>query len=254
MNKQGKNQIEYVHYTWNPLAGCFYGCQWTMPDGGQTICYAKATAEGVAAPAYPHGFEHAYHRPKKITEPLLTKKPSRIFVNSMGDLMGGWNSREQIIEVLDICEQADQHQFLVLTKNPRRLPEFRYPANVWVGLSMPPSRMNHTTLTGEQQVAMLTRGLDYLGQTDAKVKWLSAEPLSWNIAGLVETAPINWLVIGAASNGLDIYPPERAWVDQLHEVCDNRYTPIPVFHKGNVRAVVDKVREDYPCLQNLLIS
>ena len=44
--------------TWNPVAGCQHACRWNMPDGKIAECYAETTAEGVAAPSYPHGFEH----------------------------------------------------------------------------------------------------------------------------------------------------------------------------------------------------
>jgi protein gp37 len=77
-------------YTWNPIAGCFHGCTWQMPDGSVTECYAKTVAERIASPAYPEGFEHHYWRPHTLDEPPKVKEPSGIFVGSMADLFGHW--------------------------------------------------------------------------------------------------------------------------------------------------------------------
>ena len=40
-------------YTWNSLAGCLHGCEWTMPDGQVAECYAKTVAERVRAQCVP---------------------------------------------------------------------------------------------------------------------------------------------------------------------------------------------------------
>lgn len=252
MNRQGKNGIEWADYTLNLLPGCHYGCQWDMPDGSTAICYAKATAEGVAAPAYPDGFAHAYWKPERLYEPLKVKKPARIFLNSMGDMFGHWVRDEQIHVVLNMCRQASWHTFLVLTKNPKRLPKFSYPPNVHVGMSVPPTRKakdNGTvvTMTDQQRHTWLAKGLEALSRVEATVRWLSAEPLAWDVAPLVEGADLEWLVVGAASNGDTYYQPDPAWVSGLLAVADHQ--AIPVFFKGNL--VWPDWREEYPNVKPL---
>ncbi len=104
MNKQEKRKngvvvgrgIEWTNYTHNPVQGCFHACQWRMPDGAIANCYAEDVADKVAQSAYPHGFEHHYFNPDKLTEPMRIKTPSRVFVGSMADNLGHWVPDEQV--------------------------------------------------------------------------------------------------------------------------------------------------------------
>lgn len=124
MSKQKRNGgrgIEWTDYTWNPVAGCKFGCAWEMPDGQRAQCYAKSVAEGLARAAYPGGFEKVYWRPNILDQPLRLNEPSKIFLDSMSDLMGAWVSDERIRAVFDVCRRAYWHDFQLLTKNPARL-------------------------------------------------------------------------------------------------------------------------------------
>lgn len=235
MNKQKSatgSGIEWTDYTWNPVKGCKHRCRWQMPDGTTAICYAEAVAEGIASPAYPMGFEHHYWNPSILDEPAKLKTPARIFLDSMSDLMGAWVPDDQIQAVLDACSRAHWHDFQLLTKNAPRLAMFDYPPNVWVGVSAPPSQMFGKPLTANQQQRMVTRQLEVLGEVNARVRWMSIEPLSFDIAPLLVNAPLEWAVIGAATNGRRTYQPEAAWVQRLLDVLDGQQTP--VFFKGNL--------------------
>lgn len=261
MNKQFKivngrkvnSKIEWTDYTWNPIGGCLHGCQWAMPDGATAVCYAKTVAERVAQQAYPDGFEHHYWRPDRLVEPLNMPKPARIFVDSMSDLMGHWVPDEQIEAVLDVCRRADHHTFQLLTKNPPRLTKFKFPPNVWVGISAPPSQLMGKPLSLYQQQRWLIKGLSALSHVDVPVRWMSIEPLSWNISmdlhdfGWVGSKPIlQWAVIGAATNGKTVYQPEPHWVDETVGELDAMHAP--VFFKGNLAGNegADPWREDFP--------
>ena len=247
MNKQSKKGIEWTNYTWNPVGGCLHGCMWNMPDGTIAECYAKSVAEKVAATAYPNGFEYHYWNPSRLEEPLKAKKPSRIFLDSMSDLMGHWVSDEQIEQVLDICRQASWHTFQLLTKNAPRLLRFSFPDNVWVGVSAPPSIMFGKTLTQHQQERMVIQQLKTFRETEASTKWMSIEPLSFDIAPLLTSCELNWAVIGAASNGAKTYQPKREWVENLLQVLDAQ--SIPVFFKGNLEWA--EHRAEFPTYQVL---
>jgi protein gp37 len=196
-------------YTWNPVGGCKHGCEWDMPDGSKAVCYAKTIAERVALGAYPHGFEHHYWNAERLNEPLKAKKSAGIFMDSMSDLMGHWVDEKQIRRVLDVCKSADWHVFQMLTKNAPRLLKFVFPENVWVGVSSPPDVMFGKRLSRGQQAQMLKRSLDVLQQVNVPVRWMSFEPLSWDVSTVVANSPnvLNWAVIGAASNGRNEYPP-----------------------------------------------
>lgn len=252
MNKQhkgeGRRGIEWTDYTWNPVGGCKHGCRWVMPDGSKAICYAEAVAEGVARAAYPDGFTAHYWTPERLDEPGKLQTPARIFLDSMSDLMGHWIPAEQIEAVLEVCRNTPQHTFQLLTKNAARLLQFQFPANVWVGVSMSPTEMNGRRLEFHQQEAYMRRALDVLGNIDAPVRWMSFEPLSWDVSEIVarySESNLVWAVIGAASNGAKLYQPERRWVVNLHRVLDVR--GVAVFHKGNLEW--EPRREEFPVVQ-----
>lgn len=246
MNKQTKSErkrgIEWTDYTWNPVGGCQHGCRWEMPDGTIAECYAETVAERVAQASYPFGFEHHYWRPEVLAEPLKLSKPARIFLDSMSDLMGHWIPDEQVEQVLDVCREAHWHTFQLLTKNAPRLREFEFPDNVWVGVSAPPSIMFGKRLSLSQQIRMLNRMLDTLYYVNVPVRWMSIEPLSFDIAQYLVGSNLQWAVIGAATNGRIAYQPKREWVENVLEVLDVQGTK--VFFKGNL--IWDEWREEFP--------
>lgn len=249
MNKQGPNGIEWTDRTWNPVGGCKHACRWQMPDGQIARCYAENIAEGVARAAYPHGFEHHYWNPDRLDAPAKLKTPSRIFLDSMSDLMGAWVPDEQIQAVLDVCHDNRQHQFQLLTKNAPRLSRFTFPANVWVGISSPPDFMMGKRLSIRQQEAMLHKSLTILEKIGSPVRWMSFEPLSWDVSAIVEEHPkaLNWAVIGAASNGRQQFPPDE--IDLRKLLLELDINEVPVFFKGNLRSLpyADRNwREDMP--------
>lgn len=116
-------------------------------------------------------FEPAFH-PDRLSQPAKAKKPSKIFVCSMADLLGDWVPREQIEQVINAGPvRAPWHTYQFLTKNPKRLKDFIWPSNCWVG----------TTITNQ---ADADERLPWLLQVDAPVLFVSHEPLlsSINVA------------------------------------------------------------------------
>jgi len=251
MNKQNKGKgrrgIEWTDYTWNPVGGCQHLCRWKMPDGTVAECYAEVIAERVAQAAYPQGFGHHYWRPEVLEEPLKIKKPTRIFLDSMSDLMGHWVPAEEIEQVLAICRKASWHDFQLLTKNAQRLKEFDFPSNVWVGVSAPPTSMFGKNLTFSQQQRMVEVMMTNLRDLPAPIKWMSIEPLSFDIAPLLVGSPLQWAVIGAATNGVKNYQPKPEWIANVLEVLDKQGTRI--FFKGNLKWN-NEWREDFPITKN----
>lgn len=256
MNRQVKRRngqvvsrgIEWTDYTWNPIGGCFHNCRWEMPDGSVADCYAKDTAEGIASAAYPHGFEHHYFHLDRLTEPLSVKKPSKIFLDSMSDLMGHWVPDNEIALVFNAIDNAHWHTFQLLTKNPKRLLAFRnshsLPRNLWIGASMPPDWMWTSRVPMRTQGTMLHKALDTLAQLHNNVTWMSFEPLSWDVSDIVDQYPftLDWAVIGAATNGRQAYQPDPQHVESLIDVLD--YQSVPVFFKGNLEW--EPRREEWP--------
>ena len=127
--KMNKTKIEWCDSTWNPVTGCLHGCEY---------CYARKIANrfGKVDPLvkdefkkiekaqcfvkpdnpYPYLFKPTYHR-YRLEEPSKKTKGQNIFVCSMADLFGNWVSQEWINEIFTACNDAQQHNYLFLTKN-----------------------------------------------------------------------------------------------------------------------------------------
>lgn len=254
MNKQYKSPdqrgIEWTDFTLNAVGGCDHECVWELEDGSTTICYAKAVANKMRSPSFfEHGFNHHYWHEDRLKEPEKVKEPARIFIDSMSDLMGIHVPTEHVQKVLDMCERNARHTFQLLTKNAPRLKQFHFPDNVWVGVSMPPTSMYGKVMTPDQQRRMFKTGLDVLDAIRAKVKWMSFEPLSWDVAEVMRTyshVPLQWAVIGAATNGRRVYQPNPEHVKALIDVLDAQ--KVAVFFKGNLKGNTGYTqwREEFP--------
>jgi protein gp37 len=219
-----------------------------MPDGKIAVCYAEEVAEKWRG-GYPDGFASHYWRPHMLKEPGKLKEPSRIFMDSMSDLMGHWVPADQIETVFETVRSLPQHQFQMLTKNPRRIREFDFPENVWVGASSPPDFMFGKELNRRQQIAMMDRTLKCLAEKQ-NVRWMSIEPLSWDVSGVLDdNQPLDWVVIGAATHGRTVYQVDPDILTKCLEVLDAQH--VPVFFKGNIwgNPAITRWREYFPGFQ-----
>lgn len=245
LNPQTENDISYATHTWNLFDGCKHDCRWQMSDQTTAYCYAKAIAERFRSPKFfPNGFETHYFNAERLDDPLRLKKEARIFATSMADWMGVWVPREQVLKGIDVMRRAHWHQFLMLTKNAPRLLQFEWPRNVWIGVSAPPSQMNGKALDLDQQKRMVAKQLEVLAQIKVPVRWMSIEPLSFDIADLIKGAPLEWAVIGAASKGRRTYQPRAEWVYKLLDVLDTNGTK--VFFKNELKWPASQWRSEYP--------
>ncbi len=254
LNKQEKHKkgqligrgIQWTDATWNPIKGCFHGCEWEMQDGSIAECYAKTVAEKFTA-AYPEGFENYYFKPQILMDPKKVKGPLKIFAGSMTDLLGHWIEEDDIERVLEVMKEEERHTFQILTKNPTRLKKFFYPDNVWLGASSPPDFMWSNKLSHHQKEQMLHKTLLELSQFNL-TRWMSIEPLSWDISYMMsQYPPLDWAVIGAATNGPKVYQPDPEHVSALLEVFDSQ--KVPVFFKGNLwgnEGIGSEWREYFP--------
>ena len=75
--------------------------------------------------------------------------------------------------------------------------------------------------------------------------WFDVEPVfeEWLASG--EELPFEWVIIGAASNGRQIFQPKTEWTISVLELLENH--EVPVFFKGNMdRAYWSNWREEFP--------
>jgi protein gp37 len=255
--------IEWCDRTVGTFGGCMHECQWEMPDGTVAKCYAKELAEsGVAKAAYPHGFEHHYFRPNGLKDLVSGREPELIFVDSMSDAFAANVPEDQVRLFLNTMRKAPHHTYQSLTKAAPQILKYLddLPPNLWVGVSSPPDWFMGKRLSQAQQHSMLARSLDVLYQVKEKtsnIVWMSAEPVSWDLTTVIgEGHPLDWIVIGAASDGRRYFQPAAVHIRNLLGAMDA--TATPVFYKGNIKPLfksnnlgspaLNRWREDFPAL------
>jgi protein gp37 len=196
-------KIEWTDVTWNPIRGC------TKISPGCKHCYAERFAErfrGVPGHPFEQGFDLRLVT-EKLDEPLRVKKPQRIFVNSMSDLFHEEVPVEYIRQVFDVMNQANWHQYQVLTKRAERLENLNgvinWAPNIWMGVSVENSDY--------------VWRIDHLRRTNAHVKFLSIEPLLGPIRRL-KLHGINWVIVGGES-GPGARPMDKEWVIDIRDQC-----------------------------------
>src|ERR1700716_622101 len=120
--------IEWTDATWNPVTGC------DKISPGCKHCYAERMAKRLKAarnPNYKTGFELTL-QPQMLTRPLEWKKPKNIFVNSMSDLFHDDVPLDYIQQVFDVMNEANWHQYQILTKRAERVHEIEPPPEMGV--------------------------------------------------------------------------------------------------------------------------
>jgi protein gp37 len=151
--------IEWTDRTWNPTTGC------DKVSPGCTHCYAEALTKRFHT-NFPNGFDLTLHR-NRLEEPKRWKKPSRIFVNSMSDLFHEEVPIDFLKEVFEVMRETPWHIYQILTKRDKRLvelaPQLEWSDNIWMGVSVENQNYVHR--------------VDSLRQVDAKLRFLSCEPL-----------------------------------------------------------------------------
>ena len=221
-NRQTNDSIEWARHSWNPVTGCEYDCSY---------CYAR----DIAARFFPQKFKPSF-LPGRLLAPQNAKQSvfsddigyKNVFLCSMADLFGKWIPNEWINAILDQCEIASQWNFIVLTKNPRRLADFDFPGNVWVG----------TTVDTQARVAAAEKAFE---NVHAVVKFVSCEPmmerLTFNRLDL-----FHWVIIGGASSSTQTpeFHPPREWVNHLEAQAAE--AGCMIYEKTNL---LDRIRE-YP--------
>jgi protein gp37 len=195
--------IEWTDATWNPVTGC------DKISPGCKHCYAERLAHRLQAMGnknYRNGFELTL-QPHMLQHPVSWKSPKRIFVNSMSDLFHDKVPFEYIKRVFGVMNQADWHQYQILTKRAERLEELSnrldWSPHIWMGVSV-------------ESEKYLSR-IDHLRRTQAHVKFLSIEPLLGPL-GRIDLRGVDWVIVGGES-GPGARTMESSWVESVRDQC-----------------------------------
>lgn len=201
-----QSSIEWTEMTWNPTTGC------NKISAGCKYCYAEVMTrrlEAMGIEKYKDGFAVRTHE-DALNTPYEWKKPKVVFVNSMSDLFHKDVPFEFIEKVFTVMNNTPQHTYQVLTKRAERLYELHHKLNwtnnIWMGVSVEDSRV--------------VERIDYLRDTDAKVKFLSCEPLIGALPNLNLTN-IDWVIVGGES-GRKARPMKESWVWDIKQQCDEQ--------------------------------
>ena len=216
-----KTKIEWCDYTVNPIKGyCPMACSY---------CYARRLYDRF-------GWDKTIRFDmvellKTVSHLAQIEKPQRIFVGSTIELFGDWVERRWLQRIMAMVRSLPQHTFIFLTKKPNDLPQGNivpWPDNAWVGI----------TATDSES---LTCSYHYLPQIQAKVKFLSYEPLMGRIVADYRNwvTPPDWLIIGSQTGpGSKNHQPKVEWIDEIEKAAQQAH--IPIFEKNNLAKILNR--------------
>lgn len=122
----------YFEIHWDPVTGC------SEVSEGCKNCFGTIYApflKRIGIPAYRNGFEFTIHERELHRIKKLGNIPAKIFPSRMSDLFQPKVPDYFIKEVLSIISSMSQ-EFGILTKHAYRLPEFIYPDNLHLGITV----------------------------------------------------------------------------------------------------------------------
>ncbi|MBL8504107.1 MAG: phage Gp37/Gp68 family protein [Rhodocyclaceae bacterium] len=202
-----ESKIEWTEQTWNPATGC------TKVSPGCKHCYAETMAarlKAMGASGYERGFRLTLH-PGRLTQPIKRKKPTIWFVNSMSDLFHERIPDKFLDQVFETIRSTPHHTYQILTKRAERLPQYfserACPQNVWLGVSVEDRRYG-------------VPRINHLRQVDARVRFLSIEPLLEDV-GPMDLRGVHWVIVGGES-GAKARPMHPEWVDAVRRQCEQQ--------------------------------
>lgn len=200
-----QSNIEWTEMTWNPTTGC------TKISQGCKFCYAEIMSrrlQSMGIEKYKDNFEVRTHN-DALNTPYSWKKSKVVFVNSMSDLFHKDVPLDFIKKVFNVMNDNPQHVFQVLTKRAERLleihTELKWTHNIWMGVSVENKKVENR--------------IGYLRNINAKVKFLSLEPLIGPLPNL-NLKNIDWVIVGGES-GHNPRKMKSDWVLDIQDQCNS---------------------------------
>ena len=218
-------EIEWCDKSNNAVTGCNKLC---CDANGRIYCFAYYMAQRQKGRnGYPvdQPFRPTLHSNMLIRSELV-KRPQKVFSTSMGDLFDAGVPDVWRHLVMNQMQYSPQHQFIVLTKQLRRMAAYFInekhrivPDNLWLGISQDgiTTDQNDIELFGQISKSIIPR------------KVVSFEPLLGRIDADIEG--IDWVIIGAQTGTIK-KQPEKSWIVEI--VRKAKKHNIPIFLKDNL--------------------
>lgn len=213
------SRIEWTGYTWNPVSGC------TKISSGCQNCYAERMArrlKKMGNERYSRGFQLRIHF-DLLNIPLKWKKPRLVFVNSMSDLFHDDVPDSFIVKTFNVMNKSHQHTFQILTKRSKRLlkmsKKLDWTNNIWMGV----------TVEDKDNIYRI----DHLRECNAKVKFLSCEPLLGSVRSM-NIDNLDWVIVGGES-GPNARLMKKEWVIVVRDQCIEKGVPYFFKQWGGLR-------------------
>ncbi len=200
-------------FTWSAGSGC------NVEDCAlrrRGVCWAEKIVKRLGqfcllCPSFkPHLHDGTRGTPDRLSQPLDRKKPSVITPVSTGDLFGLPYKMAQ--RILDVIEEASWHIFPTLTKAPQNAWPFKFPDNVWFGVTV--NEQADTWRLGKARKYILSK------------TWAIFEPLYSPID--YDLTWLDWIVIGPQTR--PAVQPKEEWVQSIIDNAEG----VPIFMKSRL--------------------
>ncbi len=262
-----KTPISYVDYTWNPVTGCLHPCRRTycyntikptaylnrygalyfdseLNKIVRVKCWASRQGGGnhlaQRGEIYPYGFDPTLY-PHRLSQPCDVTEPSTVFVCDCADLWGRWVPTSWKKVVLKACNEAPQHEYIFLTKNPSGYLD--------EGLVFPKKHMKGLTLTNQKDA--VTHLMQFMVKVEGP-RWLSLEPLlgAVDLSLFFNKYPhscgmdkfIKRIVVGGQT-GPDAKSMSLDWVNEIERQCEATGTEFIFKAQGDTGPLIAMMEE-----------
>ena len=238
-----QTKIEWTDITWNPVTGC------TKLSEGCVHCYAETMSRRLKAMGqrkYANGFQLTVHQ-DALSEPYNWRGEHIVFVCSMADLFHKDVPYAFIDKVMDVIRATPQHIYQILTKRAERMEDYfmerSVPSNAWLGVTIENQDVKYR--------------IEHLSRIDAKIHFLSCEPLLEDLESM-KLDNIQWIIVGGES-GFHARPMKEEWaINILHQAREHN---IPFFFKqwgtwgsdgikrnkhANGKLILGEIIQEYP--------
>lgn len=219
-----KNKISWCTATWNPIVGC------SKCSPGCKNCYAERMAKrlrGMSLPQYQDVVDkNGWTGKTMFSYGHLPKKPSLVFVSSMGDFFHESVSDQMLSNAFSVMCENQQHTFILLTKRPERMLNYinqhlrSLPNKLWCGV----------TVCNQEEA---DKKIPVLLDVWSNVRLVSIEPMLGPVDlyrggfGFLEQIKspqgiqhekLDWVICGGES-GPGARPIKPEWVRQIRDQC-----------------------------------